>query len=128
MRRVRSELELQKLALSLGAELECDGKLFNSERAVADQPPPKPAEPATMLPPLPPPPPPPDYMTREQVERLLEQREAKLLRHIEQLLARAPSPAAKDSGDATLDVEVHREDGYGYQPIRRLVIKKKAGR
>lgn len=67
-------------------------------------------------------------MTREQVGHLLEQREAKLFQHIEQLLARMPAPAAKDGGGATLDVEVHREDGYGYQPIRRLVIKKKAGR
>lgn len=131
MRRVRSESDLQRLALSMGAELDCDGKVFNSERAIVDQPPPKPPDPATMLQPLPPlpaPPPPPDYMTREQVELLLEQREAKLVQHIEQLLARIPAPVVKDSGETTLDVEVHREDGYGYQPIRRLVIKKKAGR
>jgi hypothetical protein len=65
--------QLKRMALEDGAELEIDGRRFNTERAEVMPEPPAPPEPAP-LPQIPPPPPEaPDTLSRDEVQEMLRQ-------------------------------------------------------
>jgi hypothetical protein len=79
--------QLKRMALEDGAELEIDGRRFNTERAEVMPEPPAPPEPAPLpqIPPQAPAPPPevPDTLSRDEVQEMLRQQADDFRRQID---------------------------------------------